>query len=221
MPVPTHMKFVFRGKFLNTPEEWSFGLKVSRDNPGGADASYGEIVEPTVDAACHALLDNANFASSVVMTDWRAYVIGTNGLTEGNPMLREFAAGTEPKGTGTVRYPTDISVCVTTEATNRGPARLGRFYLPSPALSPDTDHRLSIASANIYLNLAVAFTKSVSDAVDLELTQSAELLNISALGAAGARQTVRNLRVGRVLDRLERRRRSMLEDYEVSGTIDW
>jgi hypothetical protein len=41
------------------------------------------------------------------------------------------------------------------------------------------------------------------------------------VGPGGARQTIDHISVGRVLDRIERRRRSMVEEYVLSGHIDW
>lgn len=222
MATPVHMKFVFRGVFLDTPEEWSFSAKFSRDNEIGADATVNDIVQSGVDAAVYGLLTNASFATNVECTEWRAYQIGPSGLMEGNPLIRlaEDMAGI-PKGTGALRYPTDTSLCVTSEAVNRGPGRFGRFYLPGPAKALASDSRLSETDATTYLTLATNFTKAVSDAIDLEGTQSSEMLNISQVGVAGARQTVDKLKVGRVLDRIERRRRQMVEEWVTSGTIDW
>ena len=163
MPVPTHMKFVFRGIFNGTPEEWSFSLKCSRDNVASTDAGYGDIVQQGVTDALVALIATSNFQSSVWCTGWRAYVIGTDGLTEGNPLIVEFPVSSEIKGLSSTRFPTDISLCVTTEAENRGPARFGRFYFPGPATALQPDHRLSISSANTWLTAVTNFTKSISD----------------------------------------------------------
>ena len=228
MPVPTHMKFVFRGIYFGSEEEWSTSLKVSRDNPGGADASYGEIVESTVDDACAAFFGTSLFSSAVRLTEWRAYVIGTNGLTEGNPMIRELATPIQGTASATPRYPSDVAVCVTTEAINRGPARYGRFFLPSPAHPMNNDWRWHPTDITTLLNATVNFAKSVTDAVDLELTQSAELLNISkgtprvpSTLVSGVRQTVDRLKIGLRPDRISRRARAHLEEHIASGTIDW
>jgi hypothetical protein len=66
--------------------------------------------------------------------------------------------------------------------------------------------------------------KAVSDGIDLEVTQSAVGLNISATSVsnpAGVRQEIDHLEVGRVYDTLRNRRKSMLEDRIVHGPIDW
>lgn len=221
MPVATHFKFVFRGEFISTPETWSFSLKYSRDNPAGADASYGDVSSSGVDSAIAAFIANSRFNTRVRCTDWRLYQIGSDGLTEGNPTIREFLTAEMPTGTGNaVLFPPDVALCVTTEAENRGHARFGRFYLPGPNVALGTDLRLSAVDAQDWADHTVTFVKAVSDQIDLEGLQSSEMLNISN-DAAATRQTVRNLRVGRVYDRISRRRRQMVEDYVSTGTIDW
>lgn len=222
MATPVHMKFVFRGVFLDTPEEWSFSAKFSRDTPEAADTTVDDVSETGVDAALYGLLNNSSFATNVQVTDWRAYDIGPLGKMEGLPLIRlaeDMAA--VPTGTGTIRYPTDQALCVTTNAVNRGPARFGRFYLPGISKALAADSRLSETDATGYLTLATNFLKSVSDAIDMPLTSSSEGLNISQVGPGGARQTIDHISVGRVLDRIERRRRSMVEEYVLSGHIDW
>jgi len=221
MAVPTHFKIVVRGVFLNTPEEWSFSLKYSRDNPAGADATYTDIVQQGVSDAIATFMGSSTFNTGTRATEWRAYQIGTDGLTEGNPLQVSLGVN-GVTGTGANnKMPTDTAWCVTTEGADRGPARFGRFYLPGINVGLANDFRYSVSDTQATMQLALDFVKEVSDAIDLEGLQSSEMLNISAVGAAGARQTVRNLRLGRVPDRIERRRRQLLEDYEVTGTIDW
>lgn len=223
MPVHPHLKIVIRGVFLNTPEEWSFGLKFSKDNALGQDPGVDEVDRTGVAAACHALLSTAVFPNWVQANEFRVYEIGSNGKMVGNPRIEEFITfTTRPKGTGTIVYPTDQALCVTTEAANRGHARYGRFYLPAPSTAIATDGRLSTANVDNQVTQVTNFLKSVSDSIDFpaEPFDGSSMLNISN-DATATHQTVRNIRIGRVLDRIERRRRSMLEEYRESGVIDW
>lgn len=222
MTVRTHFKIVFRGKFDGTPETWTFSTKWRRNVEEGPDAGLADINQTAVTTALSGLLNTADFQSSVWCTGWRAYQIGTDGKMEGNPLIVDFATGSEQKGTSVARYPTDVSLCVTTEGANRGHARFGRFYLPGPSVPLGSDHRISTANADGLVTKVTAFLKGISDAIDLPGTlESSDMLNISD-DLAGTFQTVRNIRIGRVLDRIERRRRSMEEDYRVNPLpIDW
>lgn len=219
---PEHLKIVWRGVFLETPEEWSFSAKFSGDVTLWADAELSNINKTGMLTAYSACFNTADWQSSVELREWRAYKIGETGKMLGNPRIEVLPVADRQKGTSVARFPTDTSLCVTTEAANRGPARLGRFYLPGPAKPLGSDHRLSVANATAYVNTITTFLKGVSDQIDFDdvVFQGSDMLNISGVGA-GTRQDVRNIRVGRVYDRIERRRRSMEEDYQVSGTIDW
>lgn len=223
--VPTHFKFVFRGVFRSSPETWSFSCRMSRDNTIGVDALLTDISVAGVDAAVFGLMQSTLIRDTVEMVDWRAYIIGADGLMEGNgPLLREYAPA-ELKGTATgVQFPPQVALVVTTVGPNRGPARFGRFYLPGPSKALQADSRLSIADAAAYVTVTTNFLKAVSDSIDLEGTQSSEGLNISpgpAGSAEGTRQAIDHVEVGRVYDTLRNRRKSLLEEREVSGHIDW
>jgi hypothetical protein len=225
MSVPTHFKFVFRGVFLNTPETWSFSTHMSRDNDAGLDAELTDISVESVDDALFGLIGSGLISSRVEVSDWRAYKIGTNGNMEGNaPLLREFEPGEFVGQAAGVQYPPQVALVVTTVGPDRGPGRFGRFYLPGPNKPLGADARISIAHAQEYVTVATTFLKSLSDSIDLEALQSAEGLNISPGppgSPTGTRQTVDHVEVGRVYDTLRNRRKSLLEERELSGHIDW
>lgn len=221
MATPKHLKIVFRGIFNGTPEAWSFSTKFSKTVDTQPDATVDDINAGQVHDALDAYIGGSFFQSSVWCTEWRAYAIGTNGLTEGNPRLEVFDPADYVKGTSGSRLPTDISLCITTVAENRGPAKYGRFYIPGPLAILDTDHRISVANAETILANSVTFVKAISDSIDLPLsTGSSYMMNVSDVGG-GHQQAVQKLQVGRVYDRIERRRRQMLEEYVVGTDIDW
>jgi hypothetical protein len=219
---PRHMKIVFRGIFLNTPEEWSFSTKWDIEHTGDPDGDIGNIDATGIRNALTGMLSTASFHSSTQCTGWRAYEIGSDGRMQGNPRIEEFATADYVKGqASTGALPPQVSLCVTTEAENRGPARYGRFYLPGLNVTLGSDLRLSVAQQTDYLNKVVTFTKAVADSIDVPLSPvSTSMVNVSGVGT-GTLQTVRNLKVGRVLDTVRRRRGAMDEGYLASGTIDW
>lgn len=223
MAVPTHLKIVFRGIFENTEEEWSFSTKWSRQVSGGGDAGTSDINQDGVSNAISALINTqgaARFGSSTLVTEWRAYQMGTNNRMEGNPL--QVTLATPARGAAANIYGSSTSLCVTLVGADRGPGRFGRFFLPSPA-EPVVDFRLTLAKVTAYETAITAFLKSVSDAIDLPNTvNSSEMLNVSLLPApGGSSQVVDHVEVGRVLDNLSTRRRQLDEERYVGGHIDW
>lgn len=221
MTFPTHFKFVFRGVFVNTPEEWSFSVKYRRDVEQGNDAELGDVNDGTVKDAIEALFGSGYFGTAVRHTEWRGYVIGTNGRMEGNPKIVVYPPGEEVNGNGSSNKPPQVCSVITTVGDDRGHARFGRFFLPTLAAPISSDLRMSTTDRDALGQAATDFLKGVSDAIDLPgTTNSAPAVNISGIGA-GTIQDVDHLVVGRVLDTMRTRRNKLVEDYQSAGQIDW
>lgn len=224
MPVPIHFKFTARGVFTNTPEQWSFGFHMSRETALWSDPSTGAINVGQVTAAFAAFLGGSGAAVSdkVKMTDWRAYQISTDNRMAGNPLVVDTTTG-GPQGVATNKYPPQVALCATLVANNRGPARFGRFYIPGPTQPLDADMRISNNDATNAAQAVTTLLKSVSDAIDLPLTQgSAEGVNVSVRGGPqGTLQVIDHVEMGRALDTIRTRRNALLEERHVHGHIDW
>lgn len=226
MPIPTHLKFTVRGNFKDSPEQWSTGFHMSRAIDGGGDTGLGDIHVDDVDAAMSAFFGSSLFTTKVELVDWRAYVIGTNGKMEGNaPLLREYEPG-ELVGTGSMNnaHPPQVAVVASTVAVNRGAAQFGRMYLPGITFPIGADWILSAGNAATIVGSVVQFLKDVSDAIDVPLAGSTAGVNVSRgpIGSpTGTIQEIDHVRVGRVFDTVRNRRKSLLEQYQLSGHIDW
>jgi hypothetical protein len=212
---------VFRGVFLDTPEEWSFSTKWESEISGSDDWVPDEIDAPTVRTALDTLFNTANFGVNTRCTEWRAYQIGADGKVIGDNLRTEELAAPGPTGASSLTLPPQVSIAVTTEAASRGLAKLGRFFLPGPSHQTGTGMKMTAAQAQQRVQDVTTFLKAISDAWGNKTGQSCDLVNVSNVGA-GRIQSVTNLRVGRVYDVINRRRRQMLEEYEVNATpIDW
>lgn len=217
MPVPRHVRISFRGRLNNTPEIWSHSHNLNRPAAAvGFDLTHINLDDL---AAAWTTMAATCLDSFVHLTDVRVYAIGTNGRMEGNPHYREYATADEPKGGGSGQaFPPQIALCVTTEAPNRGPARFGRYYLPLPAVSLESDLRISEARATQILGAQRTFLLALRDAYGTPAAPDVIDLppvNVSTLGGggAGSQQNITRVRVGRVLDTIRRRRNAMDEAY--------
>lgn len=221
MPVPTHFRFTFRGDFVGTPEHWSFGLAYEREVGAGGDAGIDAVDKAAVTAATDFWFggNGSRIPNNAKMTDWRLYVIGADGKAEGDIHVEDVSA-ISVTGASAPVYPPQVALAITKVGDNRGPAKLGRFYLPTTAPF-GADMRLSVGEATSIGNEVQAWMKGISDAIDLPGTvASSSALNISSVGA-GVKQMVDHCEVGRVLDTLRSRRRSLLEERVELGQIDW
>lgn len=227
MTVPTHIKVVARGDFVNTAggaaatgESWTMSWKFSREGGGlTADATASDVHVDAIFTRVGEYLATSQFQDTVVLTGISAYAIKPDGLMEGNPNTF-LGTGTLPRGTGTTHYPFQIATVVSTVAVNRGPARFGRFYLPGPALALGADGRMAAINVADLVTTTVDMLKDVSDEVDLGGAGSSNMINVSSLGG-GTKQVVDFVRIGRVYDTHRSRRTSLDEDYQNSGHIDW
>lgn len=222
MTVPTHIKFTVRGVFTNTPEEWSFGMKFDRSVPGGPDVGLDDVDEGAVTTAVGQFFSGGSIylPDNAKVIDWRMYQIAATGnMEEGtNPLLHIMSSAVQ--GTVAAKYPPQIAAVVTTVGANRGPGRFGRFYLPTAA-TLDTDRRISANDATNIANSCSTFMKNVSGAINVPLS----LANVPGINVStrngGAKQEIDHIEVGRVLDTLRNRRKSLVEDRRSTGHIDW
>jgi hypothetical protein len=225
MPVPTHFKFTVRGFFDNSPEAWSFGFKMKRDAEGAPDADLGDIDESAVTAALTAFIHSTMFCNNISVEDWRAYDIGTDGHMEGNaPLLHAFGPGVLKGNSGAVPMAPQNALVVSLISANKGPAKRGRMYLPGVITSPGNDWLISDTEAATFRTATTTFLKSVSDAIDLADIQQSAGVNVSPgpVGSStGTIQEIDHLEVGRVIDTVRNRRKSLDETYNVGGHIDW
>lgn len=223
MAVPIHFRFSVRGVFGDTPEGWNYGFKLVRQVSGHPDADFENIDEAAVSAALSTFHALSFFTMVSKLTEWRAYMIGTDGKMEGNgPLLHEYDTPVAGGSSGSF-MPPQVALAVTTVALDRGPAKLGRFYLPGVRLVPAADMRISEAEAETICDASQAMLQAVAASIDMPgTTSNGTACNVSGLGGAGGTiQHVEHLEVGRVYDTIRSRRRSLLEERFVGETIDW
>jgi hypothetical protein len=225
MPVPTHFRFTVRGIFDSSPETWVTGCHFTRANPGEADAGLDDLNEGDISAAVEGFFGGSTFCANAKVTDWRMYVIGTDGHMQGNgPLLHDYVTSGPSGSAGAWKYPAQVACVISLVAADRGPAKHGRMYLPAPAAPVGSGGRISDADAADIRTATTTFLKAVSDSIDLEVLNQSAACNVSKGppgSTTGTLQEIDHLEVGRVYDTMRSRRRSMLEAYSVGGHIDW
>jgi hypothetical protein len=215
------MRLVWRGIFDESEEEWTFGLNFTKEKAGSADVELAELDDTAIKAATAAFMNTNLFGPGVKCMEIRGYDIGTDGKMVGEPRYVTNGTSHIAAGTGTSRFPPQVALVATLRAAQRGPARLGRIYLPGPAQTIGSDWRLSVANQTNYLNAVVTFIKAAANSWNAsDPLFDVAAVNVSKVGA-GALQRVEFVSVGRVLDTQRRRRNKLVEERVESGDIDW
>jgi hypothetical protein len=222
MPIPKHLRLVFRGIFRQTPETWSFGVHGQSVVDTHPDATTGDVNLQTLVDAWVTLAASAKIPDMAQLTDVRAYQVGTDGRAVGPIGILDVTSQVLVGPVG-AKYPTQIALVVSTVGSTRGAARLGRFYLPTAATMQTTDGKISSADATTIATAAGEFLKDCSNAIDLPaVLSSASMLNVSTRGGPdGTAQPIDHVEVGHVLDTLRSRRRALVEARVVGSHIDW
>lgn len=137
--------------------------------------------------------------------------IGTDGryVSDGDTVQHDFE--TPVPGVGTSNLPAQIANAVTLRtAAQRGRASSGRFYYPATGRVVGSDGRLSAATAGAIAADATALLNSLNAALP-----GFQVGVFSSIGT-GIWRPVTHVEVGRVLDTMRSRRRS-IEEERVAG----
>lgn len=193
------------GALYGGVERFSFGVNFTEIG-GPADAP--SVVPPALLTALEAM-----WGAQRVCPTWAAIdlvklnLIGPDGkyVNQGDTVQHEYV--TPVPGGVSGNFPPQAAIAVTLRtAANRGRASRGRFYLPASSGDMGTDGRyLTLKSAAIQA-AAATFLNAAEDA--LPNWRVAVLSNIGA----GTVRPVTGVQVGRVIDTIRSRRRSMPEE---------
>jgi hypothetical protein len=179
----------------------------------GSEGSYARPANPMADLAA----DVQTFFSSVgakigtnaQLRSIKLASIGVDGSYTNDPLVFDYPSAVIGGGGG-FTYPPQVSWAVSLVTARRGPSGKGRFFLPCP-------------------NVGVANTGLVDD-VGRDACQAAAATFLTALGnwpgldpgaygpivasSKGFNTKVTGVRVGRALDTIRSRRRSLNETYD-------
>lgn len=204
-PYPPHARFSFQGVYGSAAdpyEAWTFRLNTG---PGGNGAPLGGKAQTCINAWQTHLA--GVFGPHVRLTSVKAAPIGTDGRYVGDS-VEVFTAAAGIPGTGPVSpvYPTQVALAASLRTPARGPGGRGRVYLPTTISSVGpNDGLISPTDAqNVAQRLGLLI-----DAMNADLTTG----RVCVVSIKGTRHEVSSVRVGRALDTMRSRRRSIEEAY--------
>lgn len=216
-----HTVLSFRGTFGNTDsEQWSIGLHLGGSGWGGQGEATPDPIPPGAMTAFAAVgktyFTGATWSPSVKLMEVRGYVVDSAGKSLYGTDTALVASPIN--GTGSTNaHPWQVALVATlTTAITRGPGRFGRVYLPGPAVAIVTgDGLISATDAGNYAVNFRNFLNSLNDAAEGFRSGTSRAVCVASGVGNGRMDAVTGIRVGRVLDTQRRRRRSLLEEYQV------
>jgi hypothetical protein len=216
---PEHWLFSFGGTILNGQEIWQNNIRF---------ATTSGIAAPQIDE--ESLLEDlmADLAVAFVLAPWQGGLGYSNGTTlthgkfnkiapdggysdEGNTVRQDLAAPLQTTATPPTFAPQlALAVSWLTDRT-RGLANKGRIYIPMPALTPDGSGQVGPAlRQNIADNWAGLLNQFNNEpGIDTSTLTASVVSGVRD----GAKEQIRSVRVGSVLDTMRSRRNALVETY--------
>jgi len=192
-------------------EQWSCGMRL-RATVGAANDAEAGLMLPFL--AGHVESFHTRPASLIYPNAKLSFVklnaIGTDGhyISAGT---REQAFADISGGSVGVVHPNQVALVASLETGfSRGPAHRGRFYIPMPTSVVESSGLISVVDAT---NVAGS-VKDLIDAINVSATNAEVAVFSRKLGTPGNRR-VTGVKVGLVMDTQRRRRRSLIENYQV------
>lgn len=219
MPYAPHIRMTANGVFLNTTEQWSFGVNIGNEGVSGFDAGAPGL-EPNA-VVWNDLADDVSefhagntFVSGLAqLRSVKFAFIGADGKYTREPIIRErISVG---GGGATYFMPTQVALAVTLLTNTPLTKVRGRFYLPGMMYGVETDGRISAVRADFIRSRVDTFLEAVGNQPGMDV------LNLKAIVAStkGNNHTVSAVKVGRVYDTIRSRRNRLLEAYSDPAAV--
>lgn len=193
-------------------DTWQFGLRFEIDAAQTVVTNLVPEVNLTkcFDAAKIMLGSAGIFSGSITLDEARGAVIGPLGKAVGITTVVAPAS----KGVGTSQanlHPWSTALVVTLDAGGVRGGRLGRIYLPCPAVPVTLDGRITPANRANYLAVATTFLNSCQGPA-----AGGDNLNLVVASARfESNRPVTSIRIGDVLDTQRRRDNRLNEGFAV------
>lgn len=208
MPVAAHRRLTFSGFFgtATAPyEEWSFRLNLGVGEGGGDAAALATAARDAFGTHLAPFI-----RSWATLTEVKYADIAAGGLYAGDPVIVEASIAGGAGAAGSQAPQVALAVSLDTEL--RGASGRGRFYLPAPGVAlASADGLVGAAEIQSVANASAAFLGAINS--------PAGFGNVSIVSYKGSVQPVTSVRVGRALDTIRSRRRSLPETYTSDVTV--
>nr|CRY97226.1 hypothetical protein [uncultured prokaryote] len=214
----TFVKVVASGPMLTNGEIWSTSWSMADpDTTNDAEQPPASNVSAIADSVRNWFGRPGSRISSVVKLDRvKVNLVDINGryVDDSETYEREIDPMVSGGGSGTP-WPPQCSIAVSLKSDKRrGPGAFGRFYPPMTVGVIQADGRITAGDAEGLADSASILIRDLNLSAGLTL----QVVNASAVGL-GTFEKVTSVRVGRVVDTIQRRRNALVEDYATQDVI--
>jgi hypothetical protein len=211
MPFANHLRLTVRGTFgpAGAPfEEFSYGLNLS-DNAVRSQAFDQSMLDDLVaDVTAFHSAPTSYMVAAARVREVKVAQIGALGTYRSDPLI---ASVNIPGGQALAQlpHPPQVALAVSLGTERRGATGRGRFYLPCPALSVDDTGLFPEVDAAKIRGAVSIFLQAVNNWPGVDTADP----QIVVASSKGYNSTVTGFRLGRALDTIRSRRRSLDEMY--------
>lgn len=219
-PAPKHLVMSMRGPLgdpAQAPEEWQINVRMTLPltiaEAGDIDGDW--LQDYTEDARDWIRSSGMRFTTDVHLTECRFAVMSDAGPQNGETVIKTPAEVNSSQGQINPYVPWQNSVVVTLLADGRGRGHRGRWFLPPQQLTIENGlGTMTAAHQNGIADATKTFIEALNNHPGLD-TQgtSGNVCIIGRTPPEGTRELVDKIRVGRVVDTMRSRRKSLDESY--------
>lgn len=214
MPYAPHIRMTASGHFGGASanyEQFSFSLALEGSSLGGfdSDGALQLMADTRMDVAtffngpirfpANAVLDEVKFAS-----------IGPDGAYTDDAVI--IPAVTPGSGSDAPQFPSQVALAISLQTERRGASGRGRFYVPAPQVAiMSTTGTMAVPDQERCVGAAEGLLNAINNAPNLDI--NGPRFQVVVASSKGFNSPVTRVRVGKALDTIRSRRRSLEEAY--------
>lgn len=213
-----HWRATFKGSFRVSANAEPFeywNTSVALDSGGALTTASAQSIANDLAADFVAFIQtpSAYFSVNTFFDEVRLDHVGSNGRIDQDAVFGRPAGNTPVGGKSQAILPPSCALVLTLDTGRRGRSRFGRMYLPILSTGMGNDGRIPANQQTEILAAARTFIKNVSNAPGIDGSFG---VAVSSKAGAGSVVPVQAIRLGRVVDTMRSRRRSLDESYAVA-----
>lgn len=222
MPFPPHYRAVIDGGWLNgtdVVERWSTSYRITSDQAFGAGLlNEQDYINNELTDFCTRLFAGPAFTNQVFVDKLSFNRIGPDGrYADGSASHSKVLTGASIiKGTNTGGRHMPLQVAMVGSLRSdvaRGPGSHGRMFLPCPDVVLGSDYTVPVVDRDVVLGRLVDAFNHADGVATAATGITFYPALVSAKGTTGTRHRITRVGLGRVLDTVRSRRRSLPENH--------